>query len=528
MVKWRLRDIIDLEYFLHRDGVSGAVQEDLHERDRTIYLEEVLPRQKDGEAFDRKSALRAWLERRREAERTTSSVLPGEGTESLYGSLRFLFLGAGFGLGAATAGAFLSYTGESPVNVFAYLSLFVASQLLLLLLLGVFSLYRWRKNSFVASSPLYTLISRLVLRVVLSARKRFEKSLPAGDRLQAEATLGTMLGKSRSYGILFFLLVFILTQLFGLGFNLGLLGATLFKVVTSDIAFGWQSTIQLSPEAVHSLVEKIALPWSWAVPAEAAFPGLSQIEGSRIILKDGIYNLSTPNLVSWWPFLCFSVLVYGLMPRLLLSVWAVFAKRRYLGSLDLRQGACEQLLLRMTTPRVTSRGSEVAETAVPVEEETEPAPSVCERPGIEPAATRKLLVLIPDEIYDSCTREEIEAMANRGPLQAMAGIIRINQDPETDREMLGELAGREEKEQTDILVIQEAWQPPIMEYLDFLKELRRAVGKESAIRIGLIGKPGSATIFTPVKEENRQIWVRKISALGDPCTTSEELVKHAA
>jgi hypothetical protein len=183
-----------------------------------------------------------------------------------------------------------------------------------------------------------------------------EEKLSADRRLRAEHAVGAIIGKSRTYGLLFFLPVFILTQLLAMGFNLGLLAATLFKVVTSDIAFGWQSTIQLSPTAVHSLARAIAAPWSWALEGDAAFPSLAQIEGSRIILKEGIYHLSTPDLVSWWPFLCLAVLVYGLLPRLLLFLGAIAVQRRFLGSLDFRQGACEQLLMRMTTPLVSTRG----------------------------------------------------------------------------------------------------------------------------------------------------------------------------
>ena len=39
-MKWRIRDIIDLEYFLHSDaeGQAQGDQQDLHERDRNIYL----------------------------------------------------------------------------------------------------------------------------------------------------------------------------------------------------------------------------------------------------------------------------------------------------------------------------------------------------------------------------------------------------------------------------------------------------------------------------------------------------------
>lgn len=530
MTKWRIRDIIDLEYFLHKDAVSQSVenQEYFHERDRNIFLDSVMPGIKGDETPDRQFIIKTWLNRRREAENAKTAVLPGAGVESLYGSFRFIFLVAGLALGGASGTAFLAYTGDSPVNVFVYLSIFVLSQLLLLLLLFVLSLYRLHKKSFLSSSLLYTLISRFMLRMMLAARNRVAQKMSADQRLQAEFTLGAIVGKTRTYGILFFLPIFILTQLFAIGFNLGLLAATLFKVVTADIAFGWQSTIQLSPAAVHSLAGKIALPWSWAVQGDVAFPSLSQIEGSRIILKEGIYHLSTPNLVSWWPFLCLAVLVYGLLPRFLLFLGVAFAQRKYLGSLDFRQGVHEQLLRRMTTPLVTTRGRMVDETDAA---EKEP---VLAHPAHVPSAAdgriigKNLLVMIPDELYDACAREEIESVVNKGSMYAITEIIRIDQDYAAEREMLAGLQNRDRRGETDILIIQEAWQPPIMEYIDFIKQLRKAVGDGPCIRIGLIGKPLSGTIFTPVKDENRKIWAQKITAIGDPCIYSEGLLTHAA
>lgn len=529
MMKWRLRDIIDLEYFLHQDVAarSDGNQKDLHERDRNIYLNSVVPGIKENETPDRRFVIKTWLNRMRETAKNKTAALPGESFESLYGSFRFVFLVVGLVLGGGAGASFLTYTGDRPVNVFVYLSVFVVFQLLLLLLLFVLSLYRLYKRSL-PSSLLYTFISRFMLRILLSAKKQVTKEMSAEQRLQAEFALGTVVNKTRTYGILFFLPIFILTQLFALGFNLGLLMATIFKVITADIAFGWQSTLQLSSDAVYSLVQKIALPWTWAVQGDIAFPSLAQIEGSRIILKEGIYHLSTPNLISWWPFLCLAVLVYGLLPRFLLFLVAVFAQRRYLGLLDFRQGTCEQLLQRMATPMVTTRGSKVGDGGA-AEKETDPGHSASVHPSLDRRiAGKNLLIMVPDELYDSCAREEIESVVNPGTVSVIQDIIRVNQDYSSDKELLASLSSREGMAGTDILILQEAWQPPIMEYIDFIKQLRQALGTGPCIRVGLIGKPQAGTIFTPVKDANRKIWDQKITAIGDPCIYTEGLVHNAA
>ncbi len=104
-----------------------------------------------------------------------------------------------------------------------------------------------------------------------------------------------------------------LTCVFSLAFSLGTLGTTFFRVMVSDMAFGWQSTLLTSSNTVHDLVSAMAWPWAGWLPAGLAYPGIEQIEGSRIILKEGISVLTTGDLVSWWPFLCLGIVFYALI-----------------------------------------------------------------------------------------------------------------------------------------------------------------------------------------------------------------------
>jgi hypothetical protein len=529
--KWSIRDIIDLEYFFHKDAVSQSAedQQNLNERDRNIFLDSVRPGIKEGKTPAREYIIQVWLNRRREVEAAEDAVLPGESFESLYSSFRMLFVLAGIVLGGGAGLSFLTYAGDRPLNVFVYLSVFVFSQILLLLLLPVLALYRMKKRAFLSSSPLYRVIGRFMLRAVLWARKRLSGKLVGADRRsRAEAILGIIRNKGCTYGFLFLLPIFLLTQLFAVGFNLGLLATTLFKIITADVAFGWQSTLQLSPASVHALVQKIALPWSWLAAGEPAYPSLAQIEGSRIILKEGIYHLSTPDLVSWWPFLCFSVLFYGLLPRFLLFLGAVAAQVRHLNALDFRQAVYEQLLLRMTTPLLSTRGRRVDDAGAAAKEPEPDYSAKDQAAPDDPGARRKLLVMIPDDISDACPREEIESAVRNRFASSITQLMKINKDYETDAEILASLKNSSRPADIDILLIQEAWQPPISEYIAFIKNLRQAIGHGPCIRLGLIGKPLPDTIFTPVNKVNLKIWTRRITALGDPCIYTVELVNNAS
>ena len=90
------------------------------------------------------------------------------------------------------------------------------------------------------------------------------------------------------------------------------------------------------------------------------------------------------------------------------------------------------------------------------------------------------------------------------------------------------LSNSDRMAETDILIIQEAWQPPIMEYIDFIRQLRQAVGDGPCITYRADRQTAADTVFTPVKDENRKIWDRKITAIGDPCIYAEGLVPNAA
>jgi hypothetical protein len=77
-----------------------------------------------------------------------------------------------------------------------------------------------------------------------------------------------------------------------------------------------------------------------------------------------------------------------------------------------------------------------------------------------------------------------------------------------------------------VLVLQEAWQPPIQENLNLLKQLRNRLGGAVEILVGLIGKPGTDTLFTAPREEDLRIWRQRVETLGDSNLGVERLVSH--
>ncbi len=524
---WLIKDLIDLEYFLQRDEreEDESAQKSLLKQDRYIYLNKILPLEK-GDASTPRSVIRAWLEQRKRMENPdteTMGVLPGEAFDEGYRLMGFGFLIVALLSGAGLAFSFLNYRGTEPLNISSYLALFVLTQCLaLLLLMGIFLARRVRRSPF-RSSIIYTLISGLMISLIMKIKHRTLKTLTGSKRGGLEAVAGLVRGKRQIYGSLFYWPVFILAQIFGVGFNLGVLGATLMKVIGSDVAFGWQSTVQFSAQTVFRLVQVIALPWSWLAPADFAYPTFYQVEGSHMVLKDGIYHLATKDLVSWWPFLCFAVLTYGLLPRLILLFMGIMVQKRALLRINLSHRACQRLLNRMRTPLVSTGGRSVSPEAL--RKDDTKVPERASDPH-DVLTGKGMIALIPDDIFEACMNDELESVISKTFGYPIQRRLRFGEDEEGDKRVLHELSSMKKDAATNLLILQEGWQPPIRENLLFIRDLRKASGETSMIWVGLIGRPKQGIIFTRVKEEEWEVWDQKLKALGDPYLGLEKLVAN--
>ena len=511
---WHYRDIIDLEYFLHRDK---DVDEDvLHVRDRGILLEQQNSPVNKKE-LSRYQLIRLWLDTRLARE------FPGDEQRSpgtIFADTHFLGKNLAVIIGVLTglfAGlSFFAYTGTTPVNVFHFLLLFVVSQLGLAALLGCgwlvrLVLPRMKPPSF------YSLFFRgMMARLASFLHKQWLRSLAPDRRASLGQAFGIVKARSAVYGSLFYWPLFALAQLFAIGFNIGLLATTFVKITTSDLAFGWQSTLQVSGEALHRIVHLAALPWSW-LPLSGSYPTLAEIEGSRIILKEGIYHLATQNLVAWWPFLVLCLVVYGLLLRLGLFALGKAAEHRVLRHLDLTTAAVEALLRRMLTPLVSSQAPPEAEKMTQEDGAgREPAEPQSAQTAQSPQAPPFLpqILLIPDDIFGLCPPEKLAPLLrNRG--LAIKSVHKFMTGYEEDEEIKTMLAGSCQGPEEGVFILMEGWMPPLVAFLTYLKELREILPEKTMIHLGLVGRPVRSG-FTPLAPQQLKLWRKKLAAIGDP------------
>lgn len=543
---WRIPDFLDLEYFFARD--QKLAEEEgasvLRERDRALYLEEIEV-ELTGAEPEREWLIYRWLQVRRSRENLAQggqALLPGRMWYELYGLFWSLFSFLAVAAGAGLAYSFLSYSGKQPVNVSSFMLFFVGFQTLLLLFLLAAWIYRSLRGVDLRSSLLLSLVNTALNALLFKIRRYGLDSMAAGQREQFAAAFTAVRARGKGYGAIFFWPLFLLFQLFGVAFNCGVLGSVLVKVAGTDLAFGWQSTIQLSAEFVSRLVQWLAFPWSWVLPASTSYPSLAQIEGSRMILKEGIYHLASEDLVSWWPFLCLAIFSYCLLPRIFLFVAGTVGRNRSLARISFRRVDHNQLVHRLLTPRLETRPvAAVQPAAAPVKDfpvgkkeevavETPPPVSVEQEEVSEvkttPAVNGTLLALIPDELFADCDLHELERHCHHAFGYGVGAAIRINEESSDTRALLVRLGESSVSACQPLLILQEAWQPPIREMLRLLQEIRETCGDETPIIVALVGRPRPETLFTCASVSDLHIWQQKTAVLGDPYLQVSPLVEQ--
>jgi len=510
--KWTIPDLIDLEYFLSIEGT--ATDASIEQRDRRIFLDAVEPRvagAPPGSAHFRRSALRLWLERRRSLFSTQepAAVLPGEVFLESRSLLRILVAAAGIASGVAVSLSLLTYTGKAAVNVTMYLGVLVFLQLLSLLVMFRFLFFKTSMGWLRHYSLLYGLLSRVLEKIAARIARSAMTGIKGRQREEIRSMSGFLRGMYGIYGQVFFWPFFAAAQLFGVMFNAGAIGATLIRVFTSDLAFGWQSTLQMSSGVVYALVRALAAPWAWLL-GRHAYPSLEQIEGSRMVLKEGLTTLVTGNLVSWWPFLVGAVLCYGLLPRVLLSIAAIIGENLALARVRFTHAGCDRLMLRMCSPGISTAGVPDRSTASGL-------------PGKNPLSQEAVYlsytdaaVLVPDDIIGRCTRMELDRQLNVHLGLNLTEILPVTGNIGKDRVVIKAAIQGHGDEERAVVLVQEAWLPPIAETIGLIREIRTCSGQAMRIALLLIGKPAEGTIFTPVRPVDKAIWDKALAGIADP------------
>lgn len=390
--------------------------------------------------------------------RSQSEPLEIEARFTSWGLLMWGLRALALSLGLLLGTGLLAYDGSRPVNILPWLLLtallpFVTSILLL-----------------VASSLSLRVLLHGPAFLLLSTAER----LGLTTKMMMDADSRRLVQKSVLIGFQS------LTWIYAFGAALSLL----VSVAVSDLVFSWSSTLDLSSDTVARVFAAIASPWSWCLPQ--AVPELPAVEASHYLrfhqnFEGASVRAEVDRAVSqrWWMFCFFSTLVYGVLPRLLItltSFWHLkielsrwFSGPQHLALLRrCRMGS--QVFNKIDRPKGAGvdRPSQTDPAASPSEldsnepERSNPGSTALERSTLkaDQAVAAHQNVAWGEFAYIG---EEVWRELSHGPW-SRAG---VELDIEVDRKLLGELAVK--KENVELFV--HFSEPPVEDVLLFIREM---------------------------------------------------------
>jgi hypothetical protein len=410
---------------------------------------------------------------------------------------------AGLLTGWGLASAVLFYDGRQPINIVNAVVVLVLPQILLLLtwllavIPGPLSPFRMLGSTFGFLHP-----GRLAghLAGMISRGKNH------GLAMLWHPDNGAVLSPAARWLFSFW------SQLFAFSFNIGILTSAFFLVSFSDLAFVWSTTLSISDDAFHQLLTMLSTPWAALLPD--AVPGAELVAQSRYYrLDDGSLpdSAAVPQLAialgQWWPFLIAAVTCYGLLPRLLTLGISWFRFRHHLREAVCNLPGAPELLARMNSPLVSTLAGE-----------PEQAFGIAAEPAVGHTGSANYAVRCPVVDWSGAAAGDDLA----APLAAM-GIevtewLRAGGRQTTGQdETLVALLCRGRPEAVGILV--KAWEPPMLEMLDFLRGLRQQCDRNRPLILLLRGGPEGVTAG------DRETWQLTLGQLGDPDLHVESLGK---
>jgi hypothetical protein len=489
-----IAQLIDLAEQLRVDG--GRSEAELRRRDREIGRRI---------AGGRRERVLVWL-----------AEVRGEGDSSAGTAVRSrrlilaLLILLGWTLGFAVSRAVYYYDGTRPVNTIEVLGVFVAAQLGLLALTAIAML----PTGFRRRLPV---VGALQDGLVVLSPGRWQSAMARLLPQAQREALGSMLGRGRVHQKLFGDVqrwgVLLASQLFGVAFHMGALSGCLYLVLFTDLAFGWSTTLDINSGELHRITQTLSIPWAaWLGDAS---PSISLIDTTRYFRLGGgslrgtsaLEAIDPASLGGWWPFCVAAMVTYGLLPRLALWILAQLRFASAVAAAFDRLPGLADLVDRLDSPLVETNAPDVEPTGRALQ-----ASEV--RPGRE-LETRRCAIVnwagldLSDASLSSAMQRafSLDAVCVRaaGGAQSLAD----------DRAVLASLAEMRQQSDLAVVVAVRAWEPPVLEFVDFATELRSALGQGAPIIVVPIAL-GAAGEPRPPLDTDRQQWRHRIDSVGDP------------
>lgn len=478
-----LGDLIDIKEQIDLDREIDRAT--LRQRDREIGLMD------DGKSNIAKSKLahlRRWISEIRPDSEITSK---GHKVDKSMRSIIVLCWLVGGISGYLLASSVLAYDGSQPVNLLIALLVLIGVQSLALILLCILLLFNQTKilEALSILNPA-NLIMQLISRIQPSWREAIEKYF---SRFKSPGEFG-LLPQMTTY----------LAQHFAIALNIGILASLFYLVTISDLAFGWNTTLNIQNETVSQFLQGIATPWQTLLPA--AVPDDTLVESSRFYrLQSKLHSdgWEARELGTWWLFLAMCIVVYGFLPRLIALVIAGIHYDKCVAQATLSLNGSSQVLARMSDPLV-SADAPSPEVSIPVS---------ITRPGLPGRqAARKIECVLIE--WSECEIEDKKlskvGIVSHSRLKA-GGRRSISEDKAT-------IKASSQVNTEGIAISIKAWEPPLLDFIDFISLLRKSVSTSLPIIVLLKALPNETVSATQI-----ETWETALGTVSDSALYLESL-----
>jgi hypothetical protein len=377
-----------------------------------------------------------------------------------------------FALGLLAGVGLLSYNGEEPVNVIYFMAIAIFIPLFTMLLTIVAMLRaRSAESVLVHLSPAFWM--EKILGLLPGNVQEHIKAL------KISPLLANWIIIRRSQIIVFF-------------FSLGLLLSLLGVVVTKDIAFAWSTTLHISPEVFHGFLHTIAFPWREIVPS--AVPSLELIEQSQYFrLGDKLDDemiAHASELGEWWKFLALSTLFYAILLRFMMLILASFGYSSAVKQALLTLNGTTKLLREINEPIISTHATKREKAFTSGDESYSQIVNTLDASydGIQGWAIPQSELFVLGDSMNIISPKHFE----------VGGTNSFEEDSEVIFKSHGE-----------VLLFVKGWEPPTMDFVDYLTELISKVDKVVVVPIGTAENHYEAT------PKEIDVWANKLSLLGD-------------
>ncbi len=375
-----------------------------------------------------------------------------------------------FALGVLAGIGLLSYSGREPVNVIYFIAVVIFFPLFTMLftLLAMF-----RASS--AESVLIHLSPAFWMEKILGLLPtKIEDNIKS---FQINPLLANWVIIRRSQIVVLF-------------FSFGLLLSLLGVVVTKDIAFAWSTTLNISPEAFYDFLYTLAFPWRELIPS--AVPSLELIEQSQYFRLGEKLNeemiARASQLGEWWKFLAFSTLFYAIFLRILMFILASIGCNSAIKESLLTLKGTSKLLREINEPIISTHAKKRESTFIPNDKSYEQ------------------IINALDASYDvihgwAIPHDELLLLGDSMQVIAprhfeVGGANSFDEDAEVISKSHGE-----------VLLFVKGWEPPTMDFVDYLSDLAGKVDKVIVMPIGTMEN------YYEITDKEIDVWENKLSLL---------------